>query len=131
MTVGGHERPTASRPWSAYDRRTLKADMNPQPVLPAMLPVLCPCELRKKHGMALRELAKRVGAEFYTVISQLEAGLGRIPPDRYVVSADALGIEPREFVRTVASYYGPVTYDIVFGAGPRSGPRTKRLGGCA
>src|SRR5262245_65326891 len=38
------------------------------------------CELRKKHGLSQRELARRVGAEFYTVISQLEAGLGRIPP---------------------------------------------------
>jgi len=89
------------------------------------------CELREKHGLSQRELANRVGAEFYTVISQLEAGLGRIPPDRYLVWADALGVEPREFVRTVASYYEPVTYDIVFGTGPRSGPRTRRLGGCA
>src|SRR5262245_48738586 len=87
------------------------------------------CELRKKHGLSQRELARRVGAEFYTVISQLEAGLGRIPPDRYLVWADALGVEPREFVRTVASYYEQ--YDIVFGTGPRSGPRTRRLGGCA
>src|SRR5215475_13298728 len=89
------------------------------------------CELREKRGLSQRELAQRVGAEFYTFISQLEAGLVRIPQDRYLVWADALGVEPREFVRTVASYYGRLTYDIVFGTGPQSRPRTKRLGGCA
>jgi hypothetical protein len=26
-----------------------------------------------------------------------------------------LGVEPREFVRGLMSYYDPVTYDIVFG----------------
>ena len=88
-------------------------------------------ELREKRGLSQRELAERVGAEYYTFISQLEAGRGRIPPDRYLVWADALGVEPREFVRTVASYYEPVTYDIIFGTGPQSGPRTRRVGGCA
>jgi transcriptional regulator with XRE-family HTH domain len=62
-------------------------------------------KLREKQGLSQRELAKRVGAEFYTVVSQLEAGLGRIPPDHYLVWADALGVKPREFVRTVTSYY--------------------------
>ena len=86
------------------------------------------CELREKRGLSQRELARRVGAEFYTFISQLEAGLGRIPPDRYLVWADALGVEPGEFVRTLTSYYEPVTCDIVFGNGPQSGPRTAHVG---
>ena len=63
------------------------------------------CELREKRGLSQRELAKRVGAECYTLISQLEAGRGRLPPDHYLVWADALGVEPREFVRTLMSYY--------------------------
>src|SRR5262245_15762983 len=65
------------------------------------------CDLREKRGLSQRELAKRVGAEFYSVISQLETGLGRIPPDRCLVWANALGVEPREFVRTLTSYYEP------------------------
>jgi transcriptional regulator with XRE-family HTH domain len=72
-------------------------------------------ELREKRRLSQRQLAGRVGAEYYTFISQLENGRGRIPPDRYLVWAEALGIEPRSFVRTLMSYYDPVTYNIIFG----------------
>jgi transcriptional regulator with XRE-family HTH domain len=77
-------------------------------------------ELREKSGLTQREMARRVGAEYYTFISQLENGRGRIPPDRYLVWADALGVRPREFVRGLMSYYDPVTYRIIFGLPPRS-----------
>ena len=73
-------------------------------------------ELREKRGLSQRELAAQVGAEYYTFISQLETGRGRIPPDRYLVWAHALGIDKREFVRTLMSYYDPVTYGILFDA---------------
>ena len=75
-------------------------------------------ELREKRGLSQRELAQRVGAEYYTFISQLEHGRGRIPPDRYLVWADALGVNPREFVRGLMSYYDPMTYNIIFGRTP-------------
>src|SRR5262249_23418324 len=75
-------------------------------------------ELRESRGLSQRELAQKVGAEYYTFISQLEHGRGRIPPDRYLAWADALGVDPREFVRGLMSYYDPVTYDIVFGRDP-------------
>jgi transcriptional regulator with XRE-family HTH domain len=72
-------------------------------------------ELREKRGLSQRELARKVRAEYYTFISQLELGRGRVPPDRYLLWADALGISPREFVRGLMSYYDPVTYNIMFG----------------
>jgi transcriptional regulator with XRE-family HTH domain len=75
-------------------------------------------ELREKRGLSQRELAQKVGAEYYTFISQLEHGRGRIPPDRYLVWADALGVEPRAFVRGLMSCYDPVTYNILFGHAP-------------
>jgi len=71
-------------------------------------------ELRETRGLSQRELAQKVGAEYYTFISQLENGRGRIPPDRYLVWASALGVEPREFVRELMYYYDPMTYSIVF-----------------
>jgi transcriptional regulator with XRE-family HTH domain len=80
-------------------------------------------ELREKRGLSQRDLAERVGAEHYTFISQLENGRGRIPPDRYLFWAEALGVEPRAFVRTLMSYYDPVTYQIIFGEAPE--PRTR------
>jgi transcriptional regulator with XRE-family HTH domain len=73
-------------------------------------------ELREQQGLSQRELAEKVGAEYYTFISQLECGRGRIPPDRYLVWARALRVEPREFVLRLMSYYDPVTFDIIFGS---------------
>jgi len=88
-------------------------------------------ELRTRRGISQRGLAELVGTEYHTFISQLENGRGRIPPDRYLIWADALGVEPREFVRTLLSYYDPVTYGFLFDVdcgetftecpGPRSG----------
>jgi transcriptional regulator with XRE-family HTH domain len=81
-------------------------------------------DLREKCGVSQRELAQKVGAEYYTFISQLENGRGRIPPDRYLVWASALGVEPREFVRGLMYYYDPVTYQIIFG--PQSQAPSKK-----
>jgi len=77
-------------------------------------------KLRETRGLSQRELAQKVGAEYYTFISQLEHGRGRIPPDRYLLWAKALGVDPREFVRGLMSFYDPMTYSIIFG-------RTSRL----
>jgi transcriptional regulator with XRE-family HTH domain len=71
-------------------------------------------EMRERAGLSQRQLAERVGAEYYTFISQVETGRGRIPPDRYLVWAKALGMSPREFVRTIMRFYDPVTYDLLF-----------------
>jgi transcriptional regulator with XRE-family HTH domain len=71
-------------------------------------------ELRKARGLSQRGLADQIGADYYTFISQIEAGRGRIPPDRYAVWASALGVDPKIFVQTLMRYYDPVTYEIVF-----------------
>ncbi len=56
-----------------------------------------------------------MGAEYYTFISQLETGRGRVPPDRYRLWASALEVDPKLFVKQLLSYYDPITYDILFG----------------
>lgn len=71
--------------------------------------------LRENQGMSQRDLANTLGLDYYTFISQLENGRGRIPPARYRDWAEALRIEPREFVKTLLSYNEPLTYEILFG----------------
>ncbi len=71
-------------------------------------------ELREAQGMSQRELARRVGLNFYTFISQLEAGRGRIPPDRYKAWAEALQIDPHLFVKELLRFYDPVTFHYLF-----------------
>nr|WP_294523216.1 helix-turn-helix transcriptional regulator [uncultured Rhodopila sp.] len=71
--------------------------------------------LRDARKLSQRELADLVGTEYYSFISQLETGRGRIPPDRYRVWAKALGIPASEFVRGLMQFYDPVTHSILFG----------------
>jgi transcriptional regulator with XRE-family HTH domain len=73
-------------------------------------------ELRERRGLSQRQLAAQIGAEYYTFISQLETGRGRVPPDRYRVWADALGVDVRDFVKNLMRFYDPQTFEILFGA---------------
>jgi transcriptional regulator with XRE-family HTH domain len=84
-------------------------------------------KLRKQAGLWLRglrldaeltqlELAKRVGQEWYTYISQIENGNNRVPPTDYDKWAAALGVKQSDFAKTLLSYYDPATYKAIFGA---------------
>ena len=71
-------------------------------------------ELREQQKLSQRELADRLSLDYYTFISQLENGRGRIPVHRYAEWAEALGQDKRLFVRTLLSYYEPTTSQILF-----------------
>lgn len=71
-------------------------------------------ELREQAGFSQRALAEKVGLDYYTFVSQIEAGRGRIPPERYRAWALAVGMEPATFVRNILRLYEPSTYDILF-----------------
>jgi ribosome-binding protein aMBF1 (putative translation factor) len=71
--------------------------------------------LRESRGLSQREMANKVGLINYTSISQFEHGRGRISPDDYRAWCDALGVDCRDFVMRLMSYYDPVTYGILFG----------------
>ena len=70
--------------------------------------------MRESRGLTQRELAEKVGFDYYTFIAQIEAGRGRIPPERYGAYARALNVPSREFVQTMLKYYDPVTYRHLF-----------------
>lgn len=70
--------------------------------------------LREAQGLSQRDLADRLELDYYTFISQLENGRGKIPSYRYGEWAAALNQEPRQFVRVLLRYYEPVTYSILF-----------------
>lgn len=72
-------------------------------------------EKREEAGLSQRALASAVGIEYYTFISQLESGRGRVPAERYEAYAQALGIAPREFAMTMMRYNDPLTYELIFG----------------
>lgn len=72
---------------------------------------------REERNLSQRQLADLLGFEYYTFVSQLETGRGRIPPERYVDWAKALDMDPRDFVYVLMRYYDPITFAILF---PRS-----------
>lgn len=71
-------------------------------------------ELRIAAGLSQRQLAQKVGADYYTFISQLENGRGRVPPNRYEDWARALNIPADVFVFNLMRFYDPFTFGILF-----------------
>lgn len=80
-------------------------------------------ERRESAGLSQRQLAEILGVEYYTFISQIETGHGRIPPDRYEAWASAIGLELADFVREILRYYDPVTFTILFNAPADGAPQ--------
>ena len=54
--------------------------------------------------------------DYYTFISQIEAGRGRVPAERFKEWAQALDMEPREFAINLMKYYDPFTFEMIFGS---------------
>lgn len=69
---------------------------------------------REAAGLSQREIAVKVGIEYYTFISQIEAGRGRVPPERYEAYALGLGVDPREFTMTMLRYNEPIVFELLF-----------------
>lgn len=69
--------------------------------------------LRIDKELTQRKLADLLGLEYYTFISQLECGSGRLPPKLWVKMAKALGQEPKEFALMMLSYYDPYAHQAI------------------
>lgn len=69
---------------------------------------------REDCNLSQRQLADRLGLDYYTFVSQLETGRGRIPAERYADWAAALNMAPRDFVMALMPYYDPITFGILF-----------------
>lgn len=77
---------------------------------------------REAAGLSQRELAVRIDIDYYTFISQLESGRGRVPVDRYEKYALAIGVVPRVFALTMLRYHEPVLFQLIFaGDAPGAG----------
>ncbi|MEO1315360.1 MAG: helix-turn-helix transcriptional regulator [Pseudomonadota bacterium] len=70
-------------------------------------------EHREERGLTQADLAERLGLRYYSFISQVENGLGRIPQDLYAPWAAALDIDPRIFAWTVLAHLEPGLYGML------------------
>jgi transcriptional regulator with XRE-family HTH domain len=70
---------------------------------------------REHAGLTQAELAEKVGLRYYTFVSQVENGLGRVPIESQGAWALAIGLDPAAFARTLLGYYEPELFRLLFG----------------
>jgi transcriptional regulator with XRE-family HTH domain len=71
-------------------------------------------DLRNRAGLSQIDLAAKLGLKYYTFISQVENGFGRVPTDQIEGWATALGQEPSSFARTLLAHYDPEMHRLLF-----------------
>jgi transcriptional regulator with XRE-family HTH domain len=71
-------------------------------------------ELRGRAGLSQVELAQQLGLKYYTFVSQVENGFGRVPTESMEAWARALGAEPSAFARKLLAYYEPELHRLLF-----------------
>ena len=71
-------------------------------------------EQRKAAQLSQIELAGQLGLKYYTFVSQVENGFGRVPTDSMEAWANALGIQPAAFARHLIKYYEPELHKLLF-----------------
>lgn len=72
--------------------------------------------LRDAQGMTQKDVADAAGIEYYTFLSQLESGMGRVPPDMYEPLAKAYKVDLKRFAQAMLYWYDRATYKALFGA---------------
>ena len=72
-------------------------------------------DLRAKAGLSQIELAAQLGFKYYTFVSQVENGFGRVPSESMEAWGLALGLAPADFARHLLSYYDPDLHRLLFG----------------
>ena len=77
--------------------------------------------LREKRGLSQRQLASFVKVDYYTFISQIESGKGRVPPDKLMEWADALECDRAVFAKKLMRFYDPHTFEMIFGSEKSTG----------
>jgi transcriptional regulator with XRE-family HTH domain len=71
-------------------------------------------ERRKAAGLSQIELAARLGLKYYTFVSQVENGFGRVPIDSMEAWARALDLAPAAFARHLLGCYEPELHILLF-----------------
>jgi transcriptional regulator with XRE-family HTH domain len=69
---------------------------------------------RRAAGLSQMDLALKLGLKYYTFISQVENGFGRVPSESMEEWAHALNIRPSLFARRLVAYYDPHLHRLLY-----------------
>lgn len=70
---------------------------------------------RQAATLSQMDLATGLGLKYYTFVSQVENGYGRVPSETMERWAQLVGVEPAVFARTLLAYYDPALHRVLFG----------------
>lgn len=70
-------------------------------------------ELRERNGLSQAQLCAELGIKNRFAVSMIETGRNHLSPAHYAAYAAALGIDAREFVKTLMSFYSPLMYELL------------------
>ncbi len=70
--------------------------------------------LRARAGLSQIQLADVLNFKYYTFISQVENGFGRVPVESMEAWAKALDVDPTDFAKRLLSYYEPELHRLLF-----------------
>lgn len=71
--------------------------------------------LREESKQTQQDVAMKMGWTYYTMVSQIERGLSRIPPEDVVKMAAVLEVPAEELGKKVLYYYDPYLFHAIFG----------------
>tara|TARA_Y100000593_G_scaffold33985_1_gene66703 strand:- start:580 stop:882 length:303 start_codon:yes stop_codon:yes gene_type:complete len=69
---------------------------------------------RLDQDLTQRDLAQKLGLDYYTFVSQVETGAARVPPEAIADWAKALNKDVRAFAKFLLRHYDPHTYAALF-----------------
>lgn len=69
---------------------------------------------QRVDGLTKKKLADQVGFGYYTMVSNIEKGLNRIPSEKLVAYARALKVNPNKFARRMLAMYYPEFHAAIF-----------------
>lgn len=80
-------------------------------------------QLREEAEMTQLQLSKELGLDYAQMVSHVEIGKARVPPDKIIPWAQAVKRDPREVARELLKFYDPYMWQALFG-GTSSGSKT-------
>jgi len=86
---------------------------------------------REEKGLTQADVAASLGLKYYSFISQVENGIGRIPQTLYGPWADAVGVDRETFAWTALAALEPSLYDLLSHHDPDGRGRLAREDGAS
>lgn len=106
---GTHKRTRSLDVTKRLVEKTSRVDINKRKRMGAIIK-----SLREDSGMTQMDLAKAVGQEYFTFISQIETGGSKIPSKDIALWARALSVSAQELAKECLRHYDPMLFEALY-----------------